>query len=186
MPKNRFLTSDDMTVMDANHISLTNQCDEIWEAMDDYAPLFHIHTWDQVTDKPSFSTVATSGSYSDLINKPSLSAVALSNNYADLSNKPSLSLVATSNDYNDLLNKPSIPSISGFDSRITSLESWRSNKSLSLGSPLATNLTTNYNLVTTLLTNLVGAVNATNVRVNEACTRINSIQTVLTAREITA
>lgn len=74
------------------------------------------------------STVATSGSYSDLSNKPmiptatsdltndsnfvsssSLSTVATSGSYNDLSNTPSLSTVATSGSYSDLSNKPTIP-----------------------------------------------------------------------------
>ena len=42
-------------------------------------------------------------------NKPSLSTVATSGSYTDLSNKPSLSTVATSGSYNDLSNKPTIP-----------------------------------------------------------------------------
>ena len=84
------------------------------------------------------ATVATSGSYSDLLNKPSIpsapgtlntdnssaqsvnSSEALSGtvklhkvsktgSYNDLNNKPSLATVATSGSYNDLSNKPSIP-----------------------------------------------------------------------------
>lgn len=70
----------------------------------------------------SLSTVATSGSYTDLSNKPSIptkvsdltndagfldssdvGAVALSNNYNDLDNKPTL----FSGSYSDLTNKPS-------------------------------------------------------------------------------
>ena len=50
---------------------------------------------------PSFSTVATSGSYNDLLNRPFL----FSGSYTDLTNKPSL----FSGSYTDLTNKPSIP-----------------------------------------------------------------------------
>ena len=46
--------------------------------------------WGSVTDKPTFSTVATSGSYDDLIDKPALADVATSGDYADLTNKPTL------------------------------------------------------------------------------------------------
>lgn len=42
--------------------------------------------WNDVTGKPTFATVATSGSYSDLINTPSL----FSGDYNDLTNKPAL------------------------------------------------------------------------------------------------
>ena len=41
-----------------------------------------------IKNKPSLSTVATSGNYNDLSNKPNLSTVATSGNYNDLSNKP--------------------------------------------------------------------------------------------------
>ena len=40
--------------------------------------------WNAITNKPSLATVATSGSYSDLINTPSL----FSGSYNDLTNKP--------------------------------------------------------------------------------------------------
>ena len=35
-----------------------------------YAPASHTHTWSEVTGKPTFHAVATSGSYTDLTNKP--------------------------------------------------------------------------------------------------------------------
>jgi hypothetical protein len=47
-------------------------------------------TWNDVTDKPNFSLVSTSGSYSDLSNTPILSAVATSGNYSDLTGQPSI------------------------------------------------------------------------------------------------
>lgn len=47
-------------------------------------------TWNTLTGKPTFSTVATSGSYTDLINKPSFSDVATSGDYDDLINTPSV------------------------------------------------------------------------------------------------
>jgi hypothetical protein len=56
------------------------------------------------------STVATSGSYSDLLNKPTLSTAAGTGSYNDLTDKPTLSTVAGTGSYNDLLNKPAIPS----------------------------------------------------------------------------
>lgn len=91
----------------------------------------------QVLNKPTLSTVATSGSYGDLANKPTLSTVATSGSYADLSNKPTipaaqvnadwnaasgmaqimnkptLATVATSGSYADLTNKPTIPTVTG-------------------------------------------------------------------------
>lgn len=82
--------------------------------------------WSDISNKPSFATVATSGDYDDLTDKPtlgtmaaesasdytptsSLATVATSGSYADLSGTPSLSSVATSGSYNDLSNKPTIP-----------------------------------------------------------------------------
>lgn len=57
-------------------------------------------TWTDVTGKPTFATVATSGDYDDLINKPDLSIYAESTD---------LATVATTGDYDDLTNKPTIP-----------------------------------------------------------------------------
>lgn len=47
-------------------------------------------TWASLTGKPEFSSVATSGSYTDLINKPALADVATSGDYGDLSGTPSI------------------------------------------------------------------------------------------------
>ena len=66
-------------------------------------------TWNDVTGKPTFATVATSGSYNDLTDKPTL----FSGDYDDLTDKPDLSVYelktdAFSGDYNDLTNKPTL------------------------------------------------------------------------------
>jgi hypothetical protein len=58
-------------------------------------------SWNDVTSKPTFATVATSGSYTDLTNKP----ILFSGSYNDLTNKPTL----FSGSYTDLTNKPTIP-----------------------------------------------------------------------------
>ena len=47
-------------------------------------------TWNEVTGKPTFAAVATSGDYDDLLDKPDLSTVATSGSYNDLSNKPTI------------------------------------------------------------------------------------------------
>lgn len=74
----------------------------------------------------SLATVATSGSYNDLLNKPTIPAAQVQSDYGQadsnavdfIKNKPDLSVyarsndlaaVATTGDYDDLLNKPSIP-----------------------------------------------------------------------------
>ena len=71
-------------------------------------------SWNDVSGKPTFATVATTGDYNDLLNKPTL----FSGSYNDLTNKPDLSIyaqsanlatVATSGSYNDLTDKPTIP-----------------------------------------------------------------------------
>lgn len=64
-------------------------------------------SWDNVTNKPNFATVATSGSYTDLSNTPNLATVATSGLYSDLSGAPNLATVATSGSYADLNNIPS-------------------------------------------------------------------------------
>ena len=51
-------------------------------------------------------------------NKPTLSTVATSGAYSDLSGKPTLATVATSGDYDDLTDKPSIPTVSGTSGKI--------------------------------------------------------------------
>ena len=51
-----------------------------------------------------------SGSYNDLTDKPNFSTVATTGSYNDLTDKPNLSTVATTGSYNDLTDKPTIPS----------------------------------------------------------------------------
>ena len=82
-------------------------------------------TWNDVTNKPTLATVATTGDYDDLTDKPDLSvyelaADAFSGDYTDLTNKPDLSIyaetsdlatVATTGSYSDLTDKPTIPNV---------------------------------------------------------------------------
>ena len=51
-----------------------------------------------------------SGSYNDLTDKPNFSTVATTGSYNDLTDKPNFSTVATTGSYNDLTDKPTIPS----------------------------------------------------------------------------
>ncbi len=53
--------------------------------------------WSVIANKPAFATVATSGSYLDLINRPAFATVATSGAYADLSGKPTLGTMASQN-----------------------------------------------------------------------------------------
>jgi hypothetical protein len=63
-----------------------------------------VPTWTDITSKPSFATVATSGNYNDLLNLPTL----FNGTWTSLTGKPSFSAVATSGSYADLSNKPTI------------------------------------------------------------------------------
>jgi hypothetical protein len=90
--------------------------------------------WADITGKPTFATIATSGAYADLSGKPDLSVyqttasafpgtwtalsgkptfatVATSGSYADLSGKPSLATVATSGSYTDLSSLPALKTV---------------------------------------------------------------------------
>ena len=63
------------------------------------------------------ATVATSGSYNDLLNKPTIPAAQVNSDWnassgvSEILNKPNLAAVATSGSYNDLSNKPTIPTV---------------------------------------------------------------------------
>ena len=66
------------------------------------------------------ATVATTGSYTDLINTPSIPAAQVNSDWnstsgvSEILNKPTLAAVATSGSYNDLSNTPAIPVNSDF------------------------------------------------------------------------
>jgi hypothetical protein len=49
-----------------------------------YRPIGYVPTWNQVTGKPSFATVATSGSYTDLINTPTIQASQWTSSGSDI------------------------------------------------------------------------------------------------------
>ncbi len=75
-------------------------------------------SYNDITGKPNFAVVATTGSYNDLSNRPTLfsgSYADLTNrptlftgSYADLTNKPNFAVVATTGSYNDLSNRPTL------------------------------------------------------------------------------
>ena len=79
-------------------------------------------SWGDVSGKPSFALVATTGDYNDLQNLPTIPVVptnvsAFTNDagyltsvdWTDVLNKPPFATVASTGDYNDLLNTPVIP-----------------------------------------------------------------------------
>ena len=80
-----------------------------------YRPISYVPAWTDVTGKPSFATVATSGSYNDLTNKPSL----FNGTWASLTGKPTFATVATSGSYNDLTNKPNPVSVANINPTTT-------------------------------------------------------------------
>lgn len=62
----------------------------------------------RILNKPTLSTVATSGDYFDLANRPTLSTVSSTGSYNDLLNRPTLSTVAITGAYADLTGKPTL------------------------------------------------------------------------------
>ena len=72
--------------------------------------------WENVVGKPTFATVATSGSYNDLADKPTIPTAYTHPTTHPVSMITGLSTVATSGSYADLANKPTIPSTDGLAS----------------------------------------------------------------------
>ena len=67
--------------------------------------------WENVVGKPTFATVATSGSYNDLSDKPTIPTAYTHPATHPASMITGLSTVATSGSYADLTNKPTIPTV---------------------------------------------------------------------------
>jgi len=111
---------------DANVGIRWNETSNKWEFTNDGTTYSTISSfsgdYNDLTNKPTLATVATSGDYNDLTNLPTLfdgnynsltnlptlATVATSGDYNDLTNLPTLATVATSGDYNDLTNLPTI------------------------------------------------------------------------------
>lgn len=99
----------------ANYITLSQvpaQVNADWNATSGAAQILNKPTlfsgnYNDLSNKPNLSTVATTGNYSDLINKPTL----FDGNYNSLSNRPNLATVATTGNYTDLTNRPTIPTV---------------------------------------------------------------------------
>lgn len=97
-------------VSSVNNISPDGTGDVTLSASDvDALPDTYTPAWLDITGKPTFATVATSGDYGDLLNTPSLATVATSGAYSDLTGTPTLATVATSGAYSDLTGTPTIP-----------------------------------------------------------------------------
>ena len=83
------------------------------------------YSYNEITGKPTLSTVATSGSYNDLTNKPDIPSEQIQSDWNQsntsakdyIKNKPEIPVlptladVATSGDYEDLTNTPTIPDV---------------------------------------------------------------------------
>ena len=67
--------------------------------------------WENIVGKPTFATVATSGSYNDLTDKPTIPTAYTHPATHPASMITGLSTVATSGSYADLTNKPTIPTV---------------------------------------------------------------------------
>jgi hypothetical protein len=90
---------------------LSNQTD-LQDALNLKAPSTNI----PASSITGLATVATSGSYNDLLNKPTIPNAQVNSDWSSITgisqilNKPNLAVVATSGSYNDLVDKPTIPS----------------------------------------------------------------------------
>jgi len=91
---------------------LTSESDPVWNAVSGayrtktqndllYKAIGYVPSWADVTSKPSFATVATSGSYNDLINKPTIPAAQVNSDWNAVSGLA------------QILNKPTIPTVPG-------------------------------------------------------------------------
>ena len=115
MPDSSTWESDRVLATTNDIPSLSGYATETWVGQQGFLTSVD---WNEILNKPTFATVATSGSYNDLTDKPdlsiyaqssNLSTVATSGSYNDLTDKPTLATVATSGSYNDLTDKPIIP-----------------------------------------------------------------------------
>ena len=86
--------------------NVTLEAADVGAKEDTYVP-----TWTEVTGKPSFASVATSGDYTDLSNKPVLAPVATSGSYTDLSGTPVIPTTTSelTNDSGFITSAPAFP-----------------------------------------------------------------------------
>lgn len=103
---------------DSGFITLSDvpaQVQTDWDATSGLGEILHKPDLSIYAESADLATVATTGSYDDLLDKPSIPAAQVnadwdaSSGVAEILNKPSLATVATTGDYDDLSNKPSIP-----------------------------------------------------------------------------
>ena len=98
-------------------VAVTGLGSAAYTSSSDYATAAQGGKADTAVQPGDLATVATTGSYNDLLNKPTIPAAQVNSDWnavsgvAQILNKPSLATVATSGDYGDLLNKPTIPTV---------------------------------------------------------------------------
>lgn len=86
-----------------------------WDATSGVSEILNKPDLSIYAESSDLATVATSGSYNDLLDKPSIPSAQVNADWDATSgvsailNKPSLATVATTGDYSDLQNLPSIP-----------------------------------------------------------------------------
>lgn len=91
--------------------AISDMATETWVGQQGYLTSV---SWSDVSNKPTFATVATSGDYDDLINKPTIPAAQVNSDWnassgvAQILNKPTLATVATTGAYSDLLGTPDL------------------------------------------------------------------------------
>ena len=98
-------------------VAVTGLGSAAYTSSSDYATSAQGAKADTAVQPGDLATVATTGSYNDLLNKPTIPAAQVNSDWdavsgvAQILNKPTLATVATSGDYDDLLNKPTIPTV---------------------------------------------------------------------------
>jgi hypothetical protein len=131
-------TLSNVTVWSANSILTQDRGDARYQATGNYLTSANL-TWGNITGKPTFANVATSGNYNDLANTPNLSLYQLvsTNTWANLTGKPTLATVATSGNYTDLTNTPNL-SLYALTASPTFTGNVTCNATLALGGNLVT------------------------------------------------
>jgi hypothetical protein len=93
----------------------SEQVNSDWDATSGVAEILHKPDLSIYAESSDLATVATTGSYDDLVNKPSIPSAQVNADWdatsgvSEILNKPNLATVATTGDYSDLQNLPSIP-----------------------------------------------------------------------------
>jgi hypothetical protein len=85
------------SLIDSGKVLTTNGTDVSWQAT-------FSGNYNDLSNIPTFATVATTGDYADLLNKPSYATVATTGKYSDLIDKPTYSQIAYSGLLGDMVN----------------------------------------------------------------------------------